>query len=94
VGDTTDYWNVIAGNSIWYKALGQFDFLDDLMIIKRLRTKGVNEKGIPQIDPESLPPEVTKNGLINAGDLTGLLIGAIKQLTAKVESLEKQIKGD
>jgi hypothetical protein len=94
VGTTAIYWNCIAGNSVWYKALGAFDFLDDLMIIKRLRTKGVDKKGIPQVDPESLPPEVTENGLINAGNLMGLLIGAVKQLAAEVESLEKQIKGD
>ncbi len=24
VGNTTNYWNCIAGNSVWYKALGQF----------------------------------------------------------------------
>jgi hypothetical protein len=93
VGDTTDYWNVIAGNSIWYKALGQFDFLDDLEIIRRLQTKGKDKNGVALIDPTSLPPEVTQNGLINAGNLTGLLIGAIKQLAAEVESLKKQIKG-
>jgi hypothetical protein len=93
VGDTTTYWNVIAGNSIWYKALGQFDFLDDLSIIKKLRTKGVDKKGIPQIDPKSLPPEVAENGLIHAGNLMGLLIGAVKQLATEVDRLKKQIKG-
>jgi len=93
VGTTTTYWNCIAGNSVWYKALGQFDVLDDLAIIKRIRGNGkVDERGMPLSDPESLPPEVTENGLINAGALTGLLIGAVKQLAAKVESLDKELK--
>ncbi|MEM3731733.1 MAG: hypothetical protein QXE74_08190 [Candidatus Bathyarchaeia archaeon] len=92
VGTTLTYWNCIAGNSVWYKALGQFDALDDLALIKRIKGNGkVDERGMPLADPESLPPEVTENGLINAGALTGLLIGAIKQLAAKVEALEKRL---
>jgi len=93
VGNTTTYWNCIAGNSVWYKALGQFDALDDLALIKRIRGNGkTDERGIPLADPESLPEQVTENGLINAGALMGLLIGAVKQLSAKVESLEKQLE--
>jgi len=93
VGTTTTYWNCIAGNSVWYKALGQFDALDDLALIKRIRGNGKTDKrGMPLADPESLPPEVTENGLINAGALMGLLIGAVKQLAAKVEALEKELK--
>ncbi|MDI6905258.1 MAG: hypothetical protein QMD13_07215 [Candidatus Bathyarchaeia archaeon] len=92
VGNTTTYWNCIAGNSVWYKALGQFDMLDDLALIKSIRGNGeTDEKGMPLADNESLPPEVTENGLINAGALMGLLIGAVKQLTAKVETLEKEL---
>ncbi|MCS7114546.1 MAG: hypothetical protein RMJ15_07800 [Nitrososphaerota archaeon] len=94
VGTTAKYWNCIAGNSVWYKALGQFDALDDLALIKRIRGNGkTDEKGVPLADPESLPPEITENGLINAGHLTGLLIGAVKQLVAKVEQLEKRLGG-
>jgi len=93
VGTTSQYWNCIAGNSVWYKALGQFDALDDLALIKKIRANGkVDERGMPLADPESLPPEVTENGLINAGHLMGLLIGAVKQLAAKVESLEKELQ--
>jgi hypothetical protein len=93
VGTTSQYWNCIAGNSVWYKALGQFDMLDDLALIKKIRANGkVDERGMPLADPESLPPEVTENGLINAGHLMGLLIGAVKQLAAKVEVLEKRLE--
>jgi hypothetical protein len=93
VGTTSQYWNCIAGNSVWYKTLGQFDMLDDLALIKKIRSNGkVDKRGIALADPESLPPEVTENGLINAGHLMGLLIGAVKQLAAKVESLEKELQ--
>jgi len=93
VGNTTTYWNCIAGNSVWYKALGQFDMLDDLALIKRIRGNGKTDKrGMPLADPESLPEQVTENGLINAGALMGLLIGAVKQLAAKVEALEKKLE--
>jgi hypothetical protein len=93
VGTTSQYWNCIAGNSVWYKALGQFDMLDDLALIKKIRSNGkVDKRGIALADPESLPPEVTENGLINAGHLMGLLIGAVKQLAAKVEALEKRLE--
>lgn len=92
VGTTSRYWNCVAANSVWYKALGQFDVLDDLALIKRIRSNGkTDEKGIPLADPESLPPGVAENGLINAGHLMGLLIGALKQLAAKVELLEGEI---
>jgi hypothetical protein len=90
VGNTTTYWNCIAGNSVWYKALGQFDALDDLALIKRIKSNGkVDERGTPLADPKSLPTEITENGLINAGALMGLLIGAVKQLATKIEVLEK-----
>jgi hypothetical protein len=67
--------------------------LDDLALIKKIRGNGkVDKRGIALADPESLPPEVTENGLINAGHLMGLLIGAVKQLAAKVEVLEKRLE--
>jgi hypothetical protein len=92
VGTTSQYWNCVAANSVWYKALGQFDALDDLALIKRFKTSGKTDgKGVPLVDSESLPPEVTENGLINAGHLMGLLIGAVKQLAARVEALEKRL---
>jgi hypothetical protein len=67
--------------------------LDDLALIKKIRGNGkVDKRGMPLADPESLPEQVTENGLINAGALMGLLIGAVKQLSAKVEFLEKQLE--
>jgi len=65
VGTTTTYWNCVAGYSVWYHALGQFDMLDDLALIKRIRGNGkVDKRGMPLADPESLPEQITENGLM------------------------------
>ncbi|MEM2108289.1 MAG: hypothetical protein QXL10_03285 [Candidatus Bathyarchaeia archaeon] len=90
-GSTSNYWACVAGDSVWYRALGQFDMLDDLAAIKRIKPNGKCDKnGVPLVDPESLPEHVrSEDGMIHAGHLMGLALGAIKQLNAKVEMLEK-----
>ena len=92
-GDTSNYWHVMAGDSVWYNALGHMDYMDDLAVIKRIKmSKKVDAQGVPLIDNKSLPEEMrSKSGLVHGGHLLGLAIGAIKQLNAKVEFLEKQL---
>jgi len=94
VGDTTTYWGCIAGDSIWYNALGHMDYMDDLAIIKGLRmSKKVDKLGIPLIDNKSLPEAIrSKSGLIHGGHLLGLALGAIKQLNAKVDELSRKLE--
>ncbi len=91
VGDTTTYWACVAADSVWYNALGHMDFLDDLATLRNIRAgKKTDEKGVPLIDNESLPEQMrSKSGLVHGGHLLGLLIGAIKQLDAKVKRLEE-----
>jgi hypothetical protein len=93
-GDTTTYWNVVAGDSVWYNALGHMDFMDDLAIIKGLKiSKKVDKLGIPLIDNKSLPEAIrSKSGLIHGGHLLGLALGAIKQLNAKVDELSRKLE--
>jgi hypothetical protein len=93
-GDTTTYWNVVAGDSVWYNALGHMDFMDDLAIIKGLRmSKKIDKLGIPLIDNRSLPEAIrSKSGLIHGGHLLGLALGAIKQLNAKVDELSRKLE--
>lgn len=93
-GDTGTYWHVVAGDSIWYNALGHMDMIDDLAAIKKIKcSEKTDNKGVPLIDVDSLPEEVrSEDGMLHAGHLMGLALGAIKQLTAKVESLEKQLE--
>jgi hypothetical protein len=94
VGDTTTYWGCIAGDSIWYYALGHMDYMDDLAIIKGLKmSKKVDALGVPLIDNKSLPEAIrSKSGLIHGGHLLGLALGAIKQLNAKVDELSRKLE--
>jgi hypothetical protein len=93
-GDTSTYWHVVAGDSVWYNALGHMDYMDDLAVIKRIKTsKKVDVHGVPLIDNKSLPEEMrSKSGLVHGGHILGLALGAIKQLNAKVEALEKELE--
>ncbi len=92
-GDTSTYWHVVAGDSVWYNALGHMDMIDDIAAIKKIKCSEKTDKhGVPLIDINSLPEEVrSEEGMLHAGHLMGLAFGAIKQLTAKVEALEKEL---
>jgi hypothetical protein len=92
-GSTSNYWACVAGDSIWYNALGHMDYMDDLSIIKGIRmSEKVDKLGVSLIDNKSLPESMrSKEGLVHGGHLLGLALGAIKQLNAKVEALEKQL---
>ncbi len=93
-GSTSNYWACVAGDSVWYNALGHMDYMDDLSIIKGIRiSEKVDKLGVPLIDNKSLPESMrSKEGLVHGGHLLGLALGAIKQLNAKVDALEKEIE--
>ena len=93
-GDTANYWHVVAGDSVWYNALGHMDYMDDLSIIKGIRmSEKIDKLGVPLIDNKSLPEAMrSKEGLVHGGHILGLALGAIKQLNAKVEVLEKELQ--
>ena len=42
-------------------------------------------------DPETLPKQLVDKGFIDSGGLTGLLIGALKEMITKVEDLEAKV---
>jgi hypothetical protein len=93
-GNTSNYWACVAGDSVWYNALGHMDYMDDLSVIKGIRmSKKVDKLGVPLIDNQSLPEAIrSKEGLVHGGHLLGLALGAIKQLNAKVEALENDVE--
>jgi hypothetical protein len=93
-GSTSNYWACVAGDSVWYNALGHMDMIDDLAAIKKIqRSERTDKKGVPLIDANSLPEEVrSEEGMIHAGHLMGLALGAIKQLNAKVEELAQRLE--
>ncbi|MCW4048084.1 MAG: hypothetical protein NWE99_11090, partial [Candidatus Bathyarchaeota archaeon] len=58
-GSTSNYWACVAGDSVWYNALGHMDMIDDLAAIKKIqRSERTDKKGVPLIDANSLPEEV------------------------------------
>ena len=85
---------MVAGDSVWYNALGHMDMIDDLAAIKKIKQSQKNdEKGVPLIDVDSLLEEVrSKEGMIHGGHLMSLALGAIKQLNAKVDSLQTELE--
>ena len=93
-GDTANCWHVIAGDSVWYNALGHMAMIDDLAAIKKIRrSERTDKKGVPLIDVNSLPEAVrSEDGMVHGGHLMGLALGAIKQLNAKIEALEKELQ--
>ena len=70
------------------------DYMDDLAVIKGIRmSEKVDKLGVPLIDNKSLPEAIrSKEGLVHGGHLLGLAFGAIKQLNAKIETLEKKLE--
>jgi hypothetical protein len=93
-GDTSTYWHTVASDSIWYNALGHMDMIDDLAAIKKIKCSEKTDKnGVPLIDVDSLPEEVrSEEGMLHEGQLMGLALGAVKQLNAKVDALEKELE--
>jgi hypothetical protein len=47
-GDTSNYWHVVAGDSVWYNTLGHLDYMDVLAVIKGFRmSEKVDKLGVP-----------------------------------------------
>lgn len=71
------------------------DSIDDVAVIKSIGTVDETEDGFPRMDLRNLPPylrseEVNEKGepFRNLGRFVDLLLGAIKQLDARIEKLE------
>jgi hypothetical protein len=76
---------------LWY-----FDALDDLALAKKYSTKTVAQKGVEKtvIDPDSMPfLKMDSNPqYFDLGKTHGFLLGCIKALVQRVESLESRLK--
>lgn len=112
VGMSGYYFYTVYANYVYYKVLGAFDALDDLGMIKRMKTHPTKKDraGRAVIDEDTIPDEIRAfepeerrdhtgkmtetvgyKPFIDAGALSGLLLGAVKQLLEKVEKLEEKI---
>ncbi|PVX25739.1 MAG: hypothetical protein CW716_07405, partial [Candidatus Bathyarchaeum sp.] len=101
LGTAADPWNEVFAQTYKYHTTGAlvyFDSLDDLGIIRNSKSmKVVGNDGIER-DMVSLEGGMEcvladgSNKFASASKVNGLLFGAIKQLIAKVEALEADIK--
>jgi hypothetical protein len=90
IGYATNYWSAIRANTYYGKVttIQSFQNEDDIKLIKNIKTKRGSDE---YFDVSTIPKIGAKNGLYNMGALNGLIIGALKQLTEKVENLENKI---
>ena len=107
IGNATYWWYKMYSQFYYYKTAPQaFQDFDDVALIKAMKSKKQRDKDgreVERIDIATLPKEVKireerddKPGefeeFIDSSAMTGLLIGAIKQLAAKVDKLEVRLK--
>jgi hypothetical protein len=99
---TNYYWSSIWGNYLKYHtSCSSFDALDDLALVKNYKTKtetkldpaSNQEYREDVIDPESLSFLRDGNGFAEPGKDTGFLLGCIKALVVRLETLESKING-
>jgi hypothetical protein len=98
---TTYYWSFVYSYFLKYKvAPSAFDALDDLALVKNYRTK-TEQRQNPitgqsyeeeVIDPSSLSFLRDENGFADQSRDTGFLLGCIKALVNRVETLENSLK--
>ena len=97
VGTPTDYPVNIYCSELNYVTLdpSPWDHVDDLAIIKSVGPYKIQKTkdGRPKANLSGLPKEIydKKSKTIKTGEMTMLLIGAIKQLTNEVEELKAVI---
>ena len=89
IGNSTYFWKYIYVNHLLYKDQATFDSFDDIALMKNIKSK--QEDGKDVIDKTTLPKEISDGEFINANSLNGLLIGSIKALITRVETLEGQL---
>lgn len=96
IGTNTQYWGSMWTNYLRYKNISTFDAYDDLTLAKNYKTMTITEEGIEKevIDPESLPflKAESKEPFFDNGKTTGFLLGCIKALVHRIETLENQLK--
>ena len=107
IGDATYWWYKMYSQYYYYKtAPASFQDFDDIAMLKQMKPKRMrNKEGkeMELLDMDTMPAEVKvreerddKPGefeeFIDSSAMTGLLIGAVRQLAAKVDKLEVRLK--
>lgn len=89
------YWNCVWANYLKYHtSCTAFDSLDDLALIKNYKVKKMLKDGVETdvIDEDSLGFLRDVKGFHSMDRDVGFLLGCVKQLVHRVETLEKQVK--
>jgi hypothetical protein len=95
-GTNTQYWEGVWADYLKYhSACSVFDALDDLALVKNYKSKKMIDKNgleIDVIDPNSLPHLLDENGFHDPARDTGFLLGCVKQLIQRNETLVLRIE--
>ena len=98
LGSTSQFWNYIDCAYYFAKDTSfiAFDSLDDLSLVRNYKTKHIGERSI--IDLESLPhlkaDDPTHSNSVDMSKTASFLLGCIKALINRVDSVENQLKAN
>jgi len=91
IGYSNRAWDRLYAQSIFSSdgTVGSYDTHPDIEMVKNIGVKG--QKGRNSWDLSGLPDDIQKDGSVNISQLSGLIIGVLKELIGKVEYLEKRL---
>jgi hypothetical protein len=93
-GNTNYHWDYVYCNHLRYDIdYSSFDALDDLQLVKNYKIRTVTEDGVELqvIDKSSLQHLLDKDGFYSSEATNGFLLGCIKALVNRIETLEKHL---
>ena len=105
IGSPSLYFNQMFADNVSYKSLNSFDHINDIEAMKKIKLKTVEVEEPDEVgkkekkmitkqvwDFDSLPKDTKDGEFYNAGAVSGFIIGSIKELIKKVETLESQLQ--
>lgn len=105
IGSPSLYFNQMYADNVSYKSLNSFDHINDIEAMKKIKLKTVEVEEPDEVgkkekkmitkqvwDFNSLPKDTKDGEFYNAGAVSGFIIGSIKELIKKVETLESQLQ--
>jgi hypothetical protein len=93
-GNENYHWDYVYCNHLRFDIdYDNFDAIDDLQLVKNYKIRTVIDDGVERevIDKSSLPHLLDKDGFYSSEATNGFLLGCIKALVNRVETLEKQL---
>jgi len=101
IGVPDRYFHASYTDYVFYKNLNSFESLDDIKILKQMKSKTIKKKkGIKKIeveeeiiDPETIHPRMKDESetFLDLGATLGFVIGVCKRLVERIENLEEEV---